>query len=222
MHRAPQLTWSSLMEKLSSMKVSAARNSLPALDINSRIAARVRELRAGCGMTLDALAAKCTVSRSMISLIERGQCSPTAVVLDKIATGLGVPLASLFEDARAPASPVSRGHERTPWRDPLSGYVRRNISPPNYPSPLHIVDVIMPARAKVAYETGARENIHQQIWVQDGVLEVTLGKITHRLAADDCLAMQLDQPIVFRNPTRKPTRYIVTLASERSRGWGKP
>jgi transcriptional regulator with XRE-family HTH domain len=187
-------------------------------DINSRIAERVRTLRAGAGMSLEALAGKCDVSRSMISLIERGECSPTAVVLDKIATGLAVPLASLFEDARAPVSPVSRGHEHTAWRDPLSGYVRRNISPPNYPSPMHIVDVIMPPGAKVAYETGARENVHQQVWVQDGALEVTVGKITHRLEADDCLAMQLDRPIGFRNPTR----YIVTLASERARGWRKP
>jgi transcriptional regulator with XRE-family HTH domain len=40
------------------------------------------------------LAAKCDVSRSMISLVQRGESSPTAVVLEKIASGLGVPLAT--------------------------------------------------------------------------------------------------------------------------------
>ena len=54
-------------------------------DINARIAGRVRALRAELGLTLDALAAKCDVSRSMISLVERGESSPTAVVLEKIA-----------------------------------------------------------------------------------------------------------------------------------------
>jgi transcriptional regulator with XRE-family HTH domain len=187
-------------------------------NINSRIASRVRALRTELGMSLDALAAKCDVSRSMISLVERGESSSTAVVLEKIATGLGVPLASLFDDPGADANPVSRRDDRTPWRDPQSGYVRRNISPANFPSPLQIVDVVLPAGASVAYETGARDaSIHQQIWVQEGRIEVTVGGVSHRLSEDDCLAMQLNEPTAFRNRTRKPARYIVVIATERIR-----
>src|SRR5262245_34243 len=186
--------------------------------INSRIANRVRALRSDHGMSLDALAARCDVSRSMLSLVERGESSPTAVVLEKIATGLGVALAALFEDMGAPASPVSRRADRTPWRGPQSGYVRRNISPPNFPSPIRIVEVVLPAGARVAYETGARDpSLHQQIWVQQGSIEVTLGGVTYRLAEDDCLAMQIDAPTAFRNRTRKPARYIVVVATERPR-----
>jgi len=187
-------------------------------DINARIAGRVRALRTDLRMTLDALAEKCHVSRSMISLVERGESSPTAVVLDKIATGLGVPLATLFDDASAAASPVSRSQDRTPWRDPQSGYVRRNISPANFPSPMQIVEVVLPAGARVAYENGAREvGIHQQVWVQEGSIEVTLGSVTYRLAEDDCLAMQLTAPTAYRNRTRKPARYLVVIVSERVR-----
>jgi transcriptional regulator with XRE-family HTH domain len=187
-------------------------------DVNTRIASRVRALRADLGLTLDALAAKCDVSRSMISLVERGESSPTAVVLEKIASGLGVSLATLFDDSSAPANPVSRRDDRTPWRDPQSGYVRRNISPASVPSPIQIVEVSLPAGARVAYETGARDvSIHQQIWVQEGSVEVTLGRVTHRLSEDDCLAMQLDEPTAFRNRTRKPARYIVVIATDRSR-----
>ena len=187
-------------------------------NINARIASRVRALRADLGLTLDALAAKCDVSRSMLSLVERGESSPTAVVLEKIAGGLGVPLATLFDDASAPANPVSRPDDRTRWRDPQSGYVRRNISPANFPSPIRIVEIVLPAGARVAYETGARDvGIHQQIWVQEGSIEVTLGKATYRLAPDDCLAMQLNEPTAFRNRTRQPARYIVIVTSERWR-----
>ena len=39
---------------------------------------------------LDALADRSGVSRSMISLVERGESSPTAVVIEKLAAGLGV------------------------------------------------------------------------------------------------------------------------------------
>lgn len=189
-------------------------------DINSRIAARVRDLRNELGITLDALAAKSDVSRSMLSLIERGESSPTAVVLEKVASGLGVPLASLFDDSSVAANPVSRTADRTPWRDPQSGYVRRNLSPANFPSAIRLAEIMLPAGAKVAYETSSRDlNIHQQIWVMEGNIEVTVGKVTHRLGADDCLAMQLDEPITFRNRTRKPARYIVVVAAERSRAW---
>jgi transcriptional regulator with XRE-family HTH domain len=187
-------------------------------DINARLAGRVRALRTDLRMTLDALAEKCHVSRSMISLVERGESSPTAVVLDKIATGLGVPLATLFDDASASASPVSRREDRTPWRDPQSGYVRRNISPANFPSPMQIVEIVLPAGARVAYENGARDvGIHQQVWVQEGSIEVTLGSVTYRLAEDDCLAMQLTAPTAYRNRTRKPARYLVVIVSERVR-----
>jgi transcriptional regulator with XRE-family HTH domain len=188
-------------------------------DVNARIASSVRALRANLGLSLDALAAKCDVSRSMISLVERGESSPSAVVLEKIAAGLGVPLATLFDDSSASASPVSRGGDRTPWRDPQSGYVRRNISPPNFPSPIQIVEVVLPPGARVAYETGARDvSVHQQIWVQEGNIEVTLGAVTYRLSEDDCLAMQLNEPTAFRNRTRKAARYIVIIVSGRSRG----
>jgi transcriptional regulator with XRE-family HTH domain len=183
--------------------------------VNVRIARRVRALRGQLGLTLDALSARTAVSRSMISLIERGESSPTAVVLERIATGLGVPLATLFDEPSDAASPVSRGGDRSSWRDPQSGYVRRNVSPAGFPSPIQIVEVEFPAGARVAYETGAREaRIHQQIWVREGSIEVSVGAVTHRLAEDDCLAMQLNEPITFRNRTRKQARYIVVLASE--------
>lgn len=186
-------------------------------DINLRIANRVRALRMEQGITLDSLAAKCGVSRSMLSLIERGESSPTAVVLEKIATGLGVALASLFEDASATANPISRPEERTQWRDPQSGYIRRNISP-NYPSPIQIVEVMLPAGARVAYETSTRDtNIYQQIWVTEGRIEVTLGDDTYQLLADDCFAMQLNKPMAFYNPADKPARYIVVIATDQVR-----
>ncbi len=184
------------------------------MDINSRIAARVRELRERSALSLDALAGKSDVSRSMISLIERGETSPTAVVLEKIATGLGVTLGALFDDAAAPPSPVSTAADRATWKDPQSGYLRRNISPAGFPSPIRIVEVSFPAGAKVAYESGARDSaVAQQIWVQQGTVEVTVGKTTYELGKDDCLAMQLDAPVTFRNRTRKPARYIVVLSS---------
>lgn len=183
-------------------------------DINVRIAERVRALRADAGLSLESLAGKSDVSRSMISLIERGETSPTAVVLEKIATGLGVTLGSLFDAPAGAPNPVSTAGDRVRWKDPQSGYVRRNISPANFPSPIRIVEVEFPAGARVAYESGTRPSaVAQQIWVREGAIEVTVGEVTHALGADDCLAMQLDAPVTFRNRTRKVARYLVVLSS---------
>lgn len=187
------------------------------MSINDRIAARVRDLRAAAGLSLDALAERSGVSKSMISLIERGESSPTAVVLEKLATGLGVMLATLFDAPAAPPDPVSRRAEQDEWRDPASGYVRRNISPAGFASPMQIVEVDFPPRKRVAYETASRAGVtHQQIWMLQGTMEVTLGEQSHTLHAGDCLAMVLDRPITYRNPTAKPARYAVVIVA---RGW---
>jgi transcriptional regulator with XRE-family HTH domain len=186
--------------------------------LNRRIAGRVRELRTGRQLSLHDLAARSGVSRSMISLVERGESSPTAVVLEKLATGLGVMLADLF-DAPPPAAAavatdrLARRQDQPEWRDPASGYVRRNVSPAGAAHPMHIVEVRFPAGGRVAFETGAREvRTLQQVWVLDGSIDVTLGDERHRLREGDCLAMELDRPTMFHNPTRRTTRYAVVFA----------
>src|SRR5439155_23967573 len=103
-----------------------------ASDLNQRIAERVRELRAAHGLSRDGLAGKSGVSRSMISVIERGESSPTAAVLEKLAASLNVTLGSLFEvlaaAAKNPPAPVVRRNDQIEWQDPASGYIRRNVS----------------------------------------------------------------------------------------------
>lgn len=186
-------------------------------NLNQRIAQRVRELRAAQALSLDALAGKSGVSRSMISLIERGESSPTAVVLEKLAAGLGVVLASLFDAPAAQASsgPVARREDQPQWRDPASGYLRRNVSPPGVPQPMQIVEVHFPPGKRVAFETGVRDLcVHQQVWVLEGAIDITLGGECYRLRKGDCLAMQLDRPTMFHNRMRKPARYAVVIASE--------
>jgi transcriptional regulator with XRE-family HTH domain len=190
-----------------------------ASDLNQRIAERVRELRATQALSLDALATKSGVSRSMISLIERGESSPTAVVLEKLAAGLGVMLASLF-DAPATAmqtasGPVARREDQPQWQDPASGYLRRNVSPSGVSQPMQIVEVHFPPGVRVAFEGSVREmRVYQQVWVLEGAIDITLGEERHCLREGDCLAMQLDGPTMFHNPTRKPTRYAVVIVCE--------
>jgi transcriptional regulator with XRE-family HTH domain/GNAT superfamily N-acetyltransferase len=188
--------------------------------VDPRIGARIRELRARQGLSLDGLATRSMVSRSMISGVERGEKNPSAVVLDKLAAALGVTLASLFEwwsppqDAR---TAVVRHRHQPDWQDPASGYVRRNVSPAGLASPTQLVEVNFPPGARVAFESGARDaRVYQQIWMLKGTMSITVGSENHRLNDGDCLAMQLDRPTIFHNPRTTTARYLVAITHEKS------
>ena len=155
----------------------------------------------------------------MISLIERGETSPTAVVLEKLAAAFGVVLSNLFEPpspaAQAKPRPLVRHSEQIEWKDPDTGYVRRNISPPGIPQPFQIVEVRFPPGARVVFDNASRSRpASQQVWVLDGTIELTVGKERHKLQEGDCLAMSLDRPIAFHNATRHTARYAVVITSE--------
>ncbi|MBM6594343.1 helix-turn-helix domain-containing protein [Microvirga pudoricolor] len=185
-------------------------------DINARIAGRLRGLRLEQGLTLEGLADRTGVSRSMLSLIERGESSPTAAILDRLASGLGIALASLFADEKRPdASPLARHADQTVWQDPGSGYLRRALSAPGYPSPIELAEVRLPADARVAYEAAAHpRGLGQQIWLIEGRLDLTGDGRTFSLEAGDCLSMHLDAPTIFHNPGPREARYLVAIARD--------
>jgi transcriptional regulator with XRE-family HTH domain len=188
-------------------------------NLSQRIGRRLHELRADRRLSLADLATKSGVSRSMISLIERGEASPTAVVLEKLASGLGVVLPALFEveidGTPEPGGPLARRADQPVWKDPASGYVRRNVSPGGVRQPMQIVEVRFPPAARVAFENGpAHRRVYQQVWVLEGAINITVGPDRHQLRAGDCLAMQLDRPTMFHNATRRAARYAVVIASE--------
>lgn len=104
------------------------------MNVHDRIAERLRALRDARGWSLETLAEHNGVSRSNISLIERGQSSPTAVVLDKLATALAVPSPRYSAKAartrplhRSPAPPIKR-YGPTPPRATNAANSRRRCA----------------------------------------------------------------------------------------------
>lgn len=186
--------------------------------LTRQIADRIRGLRSARGLSLVGLSNESRVSRSMISLIERGESSPTAAVLEKLAAGLGVTLASLFEPAAGVAGssdPLARRDDQPEWTDPGSGYKRRNVSPASWPQPLQIVEVRFPPGRRVTFDNSPRGvRLHQQVWVLAGAIDIRVGRELFHLREGDCLAMQLDRPTMFHNPSRRTARYAVVIATE--------
>jgi transcriptional regulator with XRE-family HTH domain len=178
------------------------------------IGRRFAERRAVLQLALDEVAARTGVSRAMISRIERGEVHASAVVLDKLCAGLGMTLSALF----APGTPsqLARSADQPVWKDPVSGYVRREVAPSGTGSPVRIVEVEFPPGATVALEKSRHRLIDQHVWILAGQIEIALPDRVHSLATGDCLHVRPDDGITFRNVTGKSARYAVILTLEPS------
>lgn len=177
-------------------------NELPQL-IAQRVAAR----RNALGLSLDDLATTTGVSRAMISRIERGEVHASAVVLDRLCGGIGLTLSALFSRADD-VSPVLRFDEQRVWRDPVSGYRRREVAPAGARS--RLIEVEFPAGAEVSF-AATRRTFEQLVWVLEGAIEISFSQSTFRLERGDCLHMKDYQDVVFRNDATTPARYTIVL-----------
>ncbi len=176
-----------------------------------RIGRRVREQRERVGLSLDELAARCGVSRSMISRIERVESSPTAALLAKLCASLRMTLSGLMADAERPAHAVARRAQQRSWRDPQTGYVRRMVSPSATGSAVEIVEVTLPAAARVAFDPQLLVPFGQHIVMLAGNLTLTVGDETFELQTGDCAHMTLERGAAFENRTRRAARYAAGL-----------
>jgi transcriptional regulator with XRE-family HTH domain len=80
---------------------------------------KVRRLRERRNLSLRALAEMCDLSPNTVSLIERGLSSPSVDTLQRLASGLGVPIVAFFEAEDAQARlvltrPVNRTQSSAP------------------------------------------------------------------------------------------------------------
>jgi transcriptional regulator with XRE-family HTH domain len=179
-------------------------------DPTPRIAARLREQRRVRGWSLDELAERSGVSKAMLSKIERCEASPTAALLGKISGALGMTLSMLLADATGAAGRLIRARDQPVWRDPETGYVRKQLSPLS-DIPMQLVEVRLPGGAEVRYPASAYTFIRQLIWLVSGALEFSEGPLTHRLGAGDCLELGEASDCVFHNPLRGECRYVVAI-----------
>lgn len=181
-------------------------------ELNRRIAGRLKALRAEKRLTLDELATLSGVSRAMISRIERGDASPTAALLSRLVSALGLSLSAFFEEAEKVTSPLALRADQPVWRDPETGYVRRSVSPFGMPARADLVEVEFPSGKTLSYPalTGQPAMV-QHVWLFSGVLEMTADGATHRMLPGDCLFMTLSAPHAFHNPGPEPARYAVII-----------
>jgi transcriptional regulator with XRE-family HTH domain len=180
-------------------------------DSGARIARRVRLERDARGWSLADLADQSGVSKAMISKIEREEVSPTAVILVRLAGAFDLTLAGLLVRAEGGGERVSRARDQDEWRDPATGYLRRQVfARPDHP--VEIVQVELPPGQSVTMPASSYALIRQVVWVTSGALSILEGGQRHALAAGDCLGFGPPCEVTLANEGAAPCTYVVTLA----------
>jgi transcriptional regulator with XRE-family HTH domain len=174
------------------------------------ISTRVKTEREARSWSLSELAERSGVSKAMISKIERGEASPTAMVLGRLSGAFGLTLSTLLALAEQTGERLARLAEQPVWRDPETGYTRRRVSPATG-GVLELLEIELPAGVRVPYPSDAFVFQHQQIWVVRGSLSFREGAYAHELHAGDCLQLGAPADCEFFNPGPALCTYVVAL-----------
>lgn len=179
------------------------------LDITS-LGQHIKQLRVQSGLSLDQLADRSEVSRSMLSAMERGEKAPTIVVLHRVANGLGLTMTRLLEPERDGAILVTRREDQTVARDP-AGWERRNLAPASAESDFEFMRTSIPggvdAGSYPPHPPGSREFVA----VETGSLRLTIGSTVVELGTGDSIAYDADVRHAFANPDDSECVYYLAV-----------
>jgi transcriptional regulator with XRE-family HTH domain len=171
---------------------------------------RVRAERRRRRLSLEQLAARARVSRSMLSDVERGAKAPTVLVLDRIATGLDSSIARLLGEERAARVVVLPRAAQDTARDP-SGWERTILSPVLPGVEFELMRTTIPggvdAGAFSPHAPGSREYLA----VARGTLRLTLDGVPYTLRAGDSVYYAGDCWHAFANPGRETCAYYLAM-----------
>jgi transcriptional regulator with XRE-family HTH domain len=180
-------------------------------EVSDRIAGRLRLERDSRSWSLADLAERSGVSKATISKIERAEVSPTAVILVRLAAAFDLTLAGLMLRAEGQGERLARASDQPIWRDPETGYLRRQVfSRPDHP--LEIIRVELPAGQRVVLPASSYARIRQVVWVQAGSLVILEAGERHELGTGDSLGFGSPSEVTFTNQTAAPCVYVVALA----------
>jgi len=175
------------------------------------IAQHIRLERDTRNWSLADLAERSGVAKASISKIERGEMSPSAGLLVRLAAAFDLTLAGLLLKAEGEKGRLTRAADQPVWRDPATGYRRRQIfSRPDHP--LEMVQVELPAGETVSFPAWTYAHARHVVWVQMGELVLIEGGERHLLRTGDSLGFGPPAEVTYANESTRPCHYVVALA----------
>jgi len=178
---------------------------------------RMLRARTDRGLTLQELADRSTVSVSMLSAVERGAKAPTVVVLDRIAAGLGLPLAELVTE---PVRMVVRRAAEQDVVDEPGGWQRTILTPVVPGVNFEWIRSTLPPGCEAGTYPPYAAGSHEFIYVQSGVLTLTIDEETLKIEEGDSLYLAADVTLSYANHGATPCTYYVAALIMRPRRAG--
>jgi transcriptional regulator with XRE-family HTH domain len=179
--------------------------------LGSRLAVRLAALREGRGWSLDRLAEMSGISRATLSRLERGETSPTAMLLGKLCAAHGMPMSRLIAEVESQGARFMPHAVQSVWIDPETGYRRRSVSPPSADMLGEVIEGELPPGADIRYDAPPVAGLEQHIWLKEGQLDFFIEGKAHRLTAGDCLRVRLYGPTRFLCPPESGARYAIFI-----------
>jgi transcriptional regulator with XRE-family HTH domain len=178
--------------------------SIPELNVGQRI----RSLRERQGLTLRALAERCGLSITAISLIERGENSPTVSSLHLLASALGVSIIDLFQDDRQSAAVFVKPDERL--RAESGGVLMESLG---IGLPFQQLEPFMVTLAPGAGNTDqpASHAGEEFVLCLSGEVDYYIDGRIYRLEPGTSLIFQAKRPHYFQNPGTYPAQFLLVF-----------
>jgi transcriptional regulator with XRE-family HTH domain len=180
-------------------------------DVNAAVGRNLRGHRTRLAWTLDDLAARSGVSKGMLSQIEQARTNPSVATICRLATALGVSIASLVEAPEVPSARVVRAEEAvTLWTGDHAGSTARLLVGSGTSQQVELWDVRMLAGDGYASE-GHASGTRELLLVIEGELTLELDGDPHLVCAGDAIAFVADRPHAYRNHGPSPLRYALSV-----------
>lgn len=190
-----------------------ANNASTALRVAQSIGSTIKATREVQQISLSDLAKRAGVSKSVVSRIEAGLTSPTAVMLAKLAEGMTVSLSTLLRGDMGPPVHIQTVAEQPVFHDPKSGLVRRTLSPVSPDALVEIVQNSLPVRKTTGKFPAHSLGTLEHVVVQSGKIEVTVGKRVFTLSAGDAAQFAADSEHSIRNVGTRKAEWLLVIHS---------
>lgn len=179
------------------------------MDVNKNVSRNVRRIREEKKLTLDAVAAMTGVSRSMLSQIEKGDANPTIAVLWKIANGLKVSFTALIEGLSEDAT-IVQAAEIAPLYEDGGRFINYPIFPFDEKKRFETYRIVIEPGGKLAAQPHLA-GTEEYITVFAGVLDMTIGGVSHRLAQGDSIRFKADSDHTYHNDNSTPAELSMII-----------
>ena len=176
------------------------------------IGRQVRTIRRQRNLSLRGLAEMCDLSPTTISLIERGDSSPSVSTLHRLATALGVPITSFFQEPEAQVQViVTRATER---RSLGTGDIQmESLGSGLRGQAMELFAVTLTPGSSSGTEAIVHAG-HEVVYCIEGQVEYRIDGRSYVLSAGDALLFEARLPHCWRNQGQDPAMFLLVFQSE--------